>query len=385
MAQGHDMEHECWSVWQDRGFLINPDPPVSISSQINLPPAAELEALAADLPSLLRDGTLREKLEALPVHDLMALDLDTIDSHVVERLMQIYSYFASAYVYALPESPARCIPAGVAVPLVQLSHRVERPPILAYSNYVLNNWQKVDPNGGIRVDNLRLIQPFLGNGDEAWFVLIHVDIEARAANALQQLQAAAHAVTQRDAVVLETALASMHESVSDIIATFRRMPEGCDSDVYYFAVRPYIFGFNDIVYEGVAEYNGKPQSFRGQTGAQSSIVPALVAGLGLRHEHTGLTDHLNVMKDYMPKPHRAFLAKAAGSGIRDFVLTQTPNATLAEAYNECLRKVTEFRSQHYHFATEYIAKKVANPLGTGGTVFMDWLKQLIIETEQQLV
>jgi indoleamine 2,3-dioxygenase len=47
--------------------------------------------------------------------------------------------------------------------------------------------------------------------------------------------------------------------------------------------------------------------------------------------------------------------------------------------------MTEFRSLHYHFATEYIFRKVSNPVGTGGTVFMDWLKQLIGETEQQLV
>ncbi len=47
--------------------------------------------------------------------------------------------------------------------------------------------------------------------------------------------------------------------------------------------------------------------------------------------------------------------------------------------------MTEFRSLHYHYATTYIAEKVANPLGTGGTIFMDWLKQLIDETEQQFV
>lgn len=379
------MEHECWSVWQDRGFLINPDPPVRIGDRIDFPPLAKVEALAAELPDLLQSRTLRKTLENLAIVDLSPLNLETLDCCLAERLMQIYSYFASAYVYAIPDEPARCIPAGVAVPLVQLGHRVERPPILSYSNYVLNNWQKIDPNGGIRVDNLRLIQPFLGNGDEAWFVLIHVDIEARAADALQQLQAAARAVKHNDAAALETALTSMHESVSEMIVTFRRMPEGCDSDVYYFAVRPYIFGFNDIIYQGVAEYGETPQLFRGQTGAQSSIVPALVAGLGLKHEQTGLTDHLNVMKAYMPKPHREFVAQMAHAGIRDFVLDSADNSALVEAYNECLRKVTEFRSQHYHFATEYIARKVSSPLGTGGTVFMDWLKQLITETEQQLV
>jgi indoleamine 2,3-dioxygenase len=170
-----------------------------------------------------------------------------------------------------------------------------------------------------------------------------------------------------------------------MLATFDRMPERCDSNFYYFKVRPYIFGFNDVVYEGVEAYGGKPQSFRGQTGAQSSIIPALVAGLGLQHEQTGLTQHLEVMHDYMPKPHRAFIQQMKGACIREFVLENASNSALAEGYNECLRKVLAFRQMHLHYATTYIANKVKNPVGTGGTIFMDWLSQLVQETEAQLV
>ena len=63
-----------------------------------------------------------------------------------------------------------------------------------------------------------------------------------------------------------------------------RMPEKCDPFIYYNRVRPYIFGWKNnpatpqgVIYEEVDEYNGKPQLFRGETGAQSSIVPALDA------------------------------------------------------------------------------------------------------------
>jgi hypothetical protein len=63
----------------------------------------------------------------------------------------------------------------------------------------------------------------------------------------------------------------------------------------------------------------------------------------------------------------------------------TANRALAETYIECLRQMLEFRRLHYHYATKYIAEKVKNPLGTGGTIFMDWLHQLIDETERQLV
>ncbi|MFN8451657.1 MAG: indoleamine 2,3-dioxygenase [Anaerolineae bacterium] len=384
------MRQDCWQIWTDRGCLINPDPVVRLRDALDgfpIPASAlaHAETLAAELPDLLETRRVRRALEELPVVDLWALHsvLDEVDSRVVERLMQMYSYFASAFVYATHEEAAHRIPAGVAVPLVQLADMVERPPILSYSSYVLGNWERIDPNGAITVDNTRLVQQFLGNKDESWFIRIHVDIEARAADALINIQKATDAAGRDDAETLETALTAVIYSLRRMVATFHRMPEGCDSDVYYFNVRPYIFGFNNVVYEGT--FGGQPQSFRGQTGAQSSIVPVMVAALGLQHETTGLTQHLEIMKNYMPKPHRDFIAQMGTSVIRDAVLRHRTNRSLAEIYNECLRQVLEFRRLHFHYATTYIAEKVQNPLGTGGTVFMDWLNQLIRETEQHMV
>ncbi len=384
------MRQDCWQVWADRGFLLKPDPVVSLKDALANAPisAADLAhtaALAADLPHLLESHHIRDALEELPAVDLWALhvQLDQVDFRLVERLMQIYAYFASAFVYATGEAPEHRIPAGIAVPLVQLADMVERPPILSYAGYVLGNWQLIDPVGEITVDNTRLVQNFLGNDDESWFIRIHVDIEARAAGALRGIQQAAQAAANDDVDALADALLMVAASVCQMIETFHRMPEGCDSDVYYFKVRPYIFGFNDVIYEGA--FGNQPQTFRGQTGAQSSIVPALVAALGLQHETTGLTQHLDVMKAYMPKPHREFIESMHAAPIRDAVLRHRDQRALAEAYNECLRQVMEFRSLHYRYATTYIAEKVKNPLGTGGTIFMDWLKQLIDETEQQLV
>ncbi len=384
------MRQDCWQIWADRGFLMNPDPVSCLNDSLkDFPiPAAELThaiSLAADLPHLLDTHRIRAALEELPVVDLWALHahLDQVDFRVIERLMQIYAYLASAFVYATDEAPEHRIPAGVALPLVQLADMVERPPILSYAGYVLGNWQLIEPANGINVDNMRLVQNFLGNADESWFIRIHVDIEARAADALLSIQQAASAAASNDLSALEIALATVEASVCQMIATFHRMPEGCNSDVYYFKVRPYIFGFNEVVYEGA--FGDQPQTFRGQTGAQSSIVPTLVAALGLQHEQTGLTQHLEVMKAYMPKPHRDFIESMHTAPTRAAVLRHRDRSALVETYNECLRQVTEFRSLHYHYATTYIAEKVTSPVGTGGTVFMDWLKQLIGETEQQLV
>lgn len=377
-----------WNVWPDRGFLLNPDP-LRHLTDLAFPYPTDaidtLETTAAQLPTLMETGTVRPTLEKLPIFDLPLAELAAADFRAVERLMMLYSYFASAYVYFTPDAPANRIPAGVAVPLVKLAKVVHRPPILAYANYVLTNWRRVDAGGDIALENLALLQNFLGGRDEDWFILVHVDIEARAAGALQGVQHAQQAAAAGDPRALERALCEVSNSLRAMIKTFHRMPEGCDSNVYYYRVRPYIFGFTDVVYEGVDGFNGQPQSFRGQTGAQSSIVPALVSALGLQHEQSGLTQHLEVMRDYMPQAHREFIRRMGTSNIRQAVLNHAGDGALRDTYNDCLMRVLEFRRLHYHYATTYIFQKVKNPIGTGGTVFMDWLKQLGDETEAQLV
>lgn len=389
MQQGiAQINQHCWGIWEDRGFLIRPDPLDKLSKIAGLDALIPQEALAHieqtahALPTLLESGTIRTTLERFPVYDMHKL-VETPDFRIVERLMQMYSYFASAFVYATNQEAEHHIPAGIAVPLVQLAEMVERPPILSYTSYVLANWQRTAEQ--IVVDDLELVQKFLGNRDEHWFILIHTDIEAQAAGALTGLIHARDAAENHDLSTLEDAFANISASIDGMLKTFYRMPEHCDSDVYYFRVRPYIFGFNDVIYEGVDKFNGQPQSFRGQTGAQSSIVPALVAGLGLEHEKTALMHHLDIMKDYMPKPHREFIAEIGGSRTREVVKAHLDNGALVDGYNDCLLKLTEFRKQHLHYATTYIAQKVDSPYGTGGTVFMEWLDQLVTETEAQLI
>ena len=388
------MEPICWQVQPDRGFLIRPEPLARVSDALApdqpVPPAdiAAIEALAADLSRLAEQGDVRRVLDAVPVLDFAGIrgTSPLCDSLIVERLQQIYTFMANAYVYAPGQPPADHLPAGVAVPLVQLSAWVDRPPILAYCNYVLGNWQRIDPAQPIAVENLRLNQSFLSIPDEAWFARVHVEVEARAATALGGLMDGIAAAQMGDDDALVTALDTMRAGLRAMIHAFNRMPEGCDPDVYYFQVRPYIFGFTDVVYEGVEAFGGAPQRFRGASGAQSSVVPALVAGLGIAHEQSSLMQHLDVMKRYMPTPHRAFIGAMQDSPLRAAVLGRGHGTALADAYNTCLRELMGFRKLHFHFASLYIFQRSQEPpLGTGGTDFMRWLPLLIDETERHLV
>ena len=143
-----------------------------------------------------------------------------------------------------------------------------------------------------------------------------------------------------------------------------------DPALYYRTFRPYIRFFENVVFEGVIE---TPMDFRGETGAQSSIMPTLVALMKIPHQPSLLTNHLADMQNFMPREHREIIAEV--QNLRDL----RPLAD-KELYNEVLEAMAVFREVHYGWAEEYINRRVADPRGTGGTPYMQWLGQLIAET-----
>jgi indoleamine 2,3-dioxygenase len=360
--------------WQlhDAGFLPNRDP----LTRLDGPALATVERLGVDLPQLVHDRTFRDRC----LDYLQRVDLTGKNDAENERLFKLFSYFASAFVHA-PGLPATDrLPACIAGPLVELARRVERPPILSYASYCLHNWRRIDPAKPIALGNIALLQNFSmpgdGKSDEDWFILVHVDIEARAGGALNAMRSATSVIGNQDVGGMEALLQRTSDSLHQMNLTMNRMPEGCSPDVYFRKVRPYIFGFTNVVYEGC--FDNVPQNYRGETGAQSSIVPTMLMALGIRHKSSLLTQHLEDMQNYMPAPHRAFIRSQPS--VREFVVANKDR--LRDAYNECLTELIAFRTRHFEYAVNYIEKKVDNPIATGGTPYIPWLRQLIEETKE---
>ena len=146
-----------------------------------------------------------------------------------------------------------------------------------------------------------------------------------------------------------------------------------------------------LLYEGVAAFEGEPQRFRGETGAQSSIVPTLDALLGVGHGPDPLRVYLDEMRTHMPPGHRAFVeAVESGPSLRAFVqASETPE--LSEAYDACIHWLGTFRTIHLEYAGRYIHTQAttgaANPtgVGTGGTPFMEYLAKHRDETTRHRV
>ena len=370
-----------FEVSPERGFLPPEDPVFEFGESAH-PKLRELERLGGELPELLQSHRLRRSIDQLVV--LEEGVFDGLGRGELLMATRIYAFLASGYVHQVDEAKVKKIPRSLAVPLYGLSKRLGRRfPILSYDLYCLNNWRRVNPEGPIRVENMDTIQKFVRIKDEPWFILIHTEIEARAAPAIRAIGQLQQAVLKDDVHTLKFALDGMAESLEGMIGTLSRMPEGNSPDVYAFAFRPYIQMFQGISYEGVEEMEPMP-TFRGETGAQSSIIPALDVVLGVKHAKTDLTDYVADMRNYMPRSHRAFIraveANEEARPLRGYLLKRGKGAVIG-SYNLCLERVMEFRKQHLEFAILYIQSKVTDPSGTGGTPFMKWLAQLRDETD----
>jgi indoleamine 2,3-dioxygenase len=287
------------------------------------------------------------------------------------------------------------LPEVIAKPWVKLSEILGRPPILSYASYCLHNWYRVDRTKEISLENVALITNFLGGVDEDWFVTIHVCIEHAAKDAITAACEISKLKSNKDKK-LEHGLKRIIKSLRDVNTIFARMPEKCDPYVYYHRVRPFIFGTKDnpdlkkgLVYKN--EFNNKPQFFRGETGAQSSMMPLLDGALGIYHTKDHLRHYLNEMRDYMPPEHRAMIEQVEGISNAKTIIDDSKSLT--NNYNKCLEEIRKFRALHLEFAASYIHKQsqIKNPFGTGGstikgtggTPFMKYLKKHRDETQKQ--
>lgn len=360
------------------GFLLQPFMHLAeCESPLSAATINAIESVARSVPGWIRAGTVRQHLRELPAWDTGWLTPES-DARLLERLMLLYGYFASAYIHGASPAAKR-LPANVAVPLTQVARCLNRPPMLSYAGMVLNNWRLQDESAGFVVENIEIRLTFTGLKDEAWFFQVHVAIEARSGAMLHAVEKGLAAAASDDDSAMLVALREIIAGLVDITKIFHRMGAGCDPDVFYHQVRPYLFGFEGVVYEGIS---AAPQHFRGGSGAQSSVVPALLAGLGIQHAETQLTGHLQTMRAYMPAAHRRFIDAMAAARIREFCAERPP---LRDAYNHVLRQLMIFRRSHLFYARTYIFEKSTATLGTGGTQFMEFLARLIQETEAHLL
>lgn len=370
------------------GFLPVHEPLINLPNRFK-----KLEQIADELPSLIKNHTLKDA-----VTNLEELDLSDIDDQAVyQRLYVIYTLLVQAWVWENGEhNIRRIVPIQLSVPLWYISDILKIKPILTHAGVDLWNWKLKNPSGGVVLDNLELISSLTGTQDEAWFYLIMTAIEGLGKDIIKVIESIYkpsryHTIDYKDTDQLLTSqLNKLHTLIKDANKILNRMPEKCKPDIFYNTLRPFLTGstnkelFPDgIVYCGVND--NKPVRLNGGSAAESSLIPVIDIFLGVKHSDPEVVRFLSAMRDYMPGDHRRFLEflEEYNYPLRQHVLSSGKDCIIA--YNNCVLGIAKFRSDHMLLVTRYIMKQVKKGVlgqeGTGGTALNSFLKKILLATE----
>ncbi|KAL2264738.1 hypothetical protein VTJ83DRAFT_7248 [Remersonia thermophila] len=428
----------AFMVSTTRGFLPRMDPVV------DLPPEfAPLESLlqrmpvrtASGEPGLLdperpgSDGEGNDLKEAV-LRELPDLT-DAVDKYkdnlpLMNALYRDYSFLASAYL--LEPCHARFVrgegyglgrdvlPACVARPIARCARICGFKPFMEYAgSYALYNYRLVDPAVGLASSNLRLIRAFERGLDpsssEAGFVLVHIEMVknsgpliAGAVSALDTVLPSSSPSSSSSAYRNRAHLNASLRQVLEALRSINRVMETMwnrSRPADYTSFRTFIFGITSqsmfprgVTYEGVDELGGKPASFRGESGANDSMIPLVDNLCCVPMPATPLTEILKDFRAYRPGEHRAFLEWVARAseegGLKGWALglgarreggesgedDEGERGMLRESRALWLRvldQVRDFRWRHWCFAREYIIKRTSHPTATGGSPIVTWL------------
>jgi indoleamine 2,3-dioxygenase len=260
------------------------------------------------------------------------------------------------------------------------------------ASYALYNYSLVNPNQGAGVyENLRLIRAFEQGLDplssEAGFILTHIHMVQETgpliAGAIDLLATVEDNAQDTSAAV--SAFQTLLSAMQKIEAHMEQMwSHSLPKD--YISYRTFIFGItsqsmfpNGVIYQGTRYGDSKALYFRGESGANDSIIPLLDHLLEIPMPNNPLTEILRDFRSYRPKPHREFLAwvmsKSAEVGVKKYCTNPPADQAvlLPTLYLKLLDHVRSFRWRHWLFAREYIIKRSSHPTATGGSPIVTWL------------
>lgn len=355
------------------------------------------------------------------------LDTDKLTTRAeYQRAFTILGFVAHAFVWgrniSTDEPAAEFLPASLSIPWVAIADYLQINPVICCAAVCHWNWQILDENADdlMDIDNLGTIHTFSGSLDESWFYLVTTAIEARGARGLNAIIDAVAGVEADDAGLVTQSLAQMAYSLSEANVILERMYERCDPYVFYWKIREYLAGWENmaeaglpygVLYEGVDDTDTfsldnwqsllrRFRKYAGGSAAQTPLLQAFDIALGIKHYPTGqkgsqttvteararlraqqgipepppANSYLVRMRNYMPGGHRRFLEDlAATCRIREYVLLTCPDSLLQMgtgnddprvclrlAYNECVDQLKTFRDKHIMMVTRYIIAQAKN-------------------------
>ncbi|CUS15120.1 unnamed protein product [Tuber aestivum] len=371
----------AFMVSTTRGFLPRDEPitklPAEFAALDTLLHRCPLETATGEA-GLLSQGRLGEVVEQEFPNLAEHVTKFANDQVMLTALYRDYSFLASSYL--LEPCHHNMLKSG--------SYGLGRSfqPFMEYAgSYALYNYRLLDPALGLTYDNIALIRAFENGLDrtssEAGFVLTHVDMVKESpqlvAGAVNTLKGAEYYLAHGDKQLFKDGLKEVVNSLTKINRVLERMWSRSKPGEYQ-KFRTFIFGItgqsmfpNGVIYKGVSD---TPFSFRGESGANDSMVPLSDNLLQIPMPETPLTDILKDFRKYRPGNHMEFLSWVKSSakqvGVKKLALEDVESATL---YLHALDQVRDFRWRHWNFTREYIIKKTVHPTATGGSPIIRWL------------
>lgn len=293
-------------------------------------------------------------------------------------LFRDYQYLKMGYLFEPVlhgTQPEVCLPENIAHPLHKLAKLFNRHPWLEYaSGYVITN---SDFGSHISPHDIRLFRSWHGGPDEFYFQTVHSAIEWETPQLFSAINSVFLNIHTGNAIGIRNALTNGISITQGMLATLKMMPKLSRPAYYSADVRPQLQGLlgntgqgkffdeRGVFFEGCGtqSYGGKTgcwiNNVRGQTGAQSSILPLLDNVLGIltlqASEDNALDNMITAFQDYRPEPHVTLLDRVKATqkslGVRT-TLKQVAPLQLAQ----WCHTICQFREFHYFLAMAYVVK-----------------------------
>jgi hypothetical protein len=194
----HRLPRPGEAVWSTRcrGFLPAYDPVSTLG-----PPYEVLVELVAVLPTSLASGDFRALVDqqAARLAAVEAAVAAEQELGVLERLHGLFGYIGKGYVHgAAAADGAHRVPSFLSRGWLEVSRRLERHPTIDYADCVTYNWERIDKQGPMTPENVRILNRFTGLLDEEWFLKTHVILESEASGVVSAVYDACQTIKAND-------------------------------------------------------------------------------------------------------------------------------------------------------------------------------------------
>jgi indoleamine 2,3-dioxygenase len=304
-------------------------------------------------------------------------------------LEQAYQEFLQSGNYGVAR---QMLPKNIAKPLVLVSNKLDVYPWLDYHySYSLGNYVKKDPDGDLHWKNLDMACKFTGTSDEIGFIMVHVYINEVTPNLVGSVMDYGSNKDVKSLRICGAVMQEMNRRRRDMWSASRHERYN-DFRIFIMGIKgnSNIFG-DGLVYDGC--FNNEPQQYRGQTGAQDSIIPMvdIFSGIVDYYPDNKLTEYLLDLRTYRPKCIQNFFVDLRNYYKANPLFKQLTDAKCYEGLVYLLKIVDEvylFRNGHWQFVQKYIMSNTKYAFATGGTPITTWLInqiEAVLEYERVII